>query len=216
MIKIAIFDVCDTLYRVNTTFQFLDEFFKKKKLFRIYKKISNSFFLKSLNYLIYKSSDLDLVRIVGTLFLKGFKVEEIKKFTHNFVYKTLSSQINEIIFEKIRDYKDRGYKIILMSGSYDFIIKEVADYFDISEYYASKLKIIDGFYTGQFERDILMNKKKLLIKKFGKIDYLSVISNNKSDADLMHFADEAFAICNKKRDLKFWSKFPKIKCIEMN
>ena len=44
-----------------------------------------------------------------------------------------------------------------MSGSYDFIIK-VADYFNINEFYASKLRVIDGVFTGKYDRDILDKK----------------------------------------------------------
>ena len=51
-----------------------------------------------------------------------------------------------------------------MSGSYDFIIKEVADYFNINEFYASKLRVIDGVFTGKYDMDILDNKIDLLKK----------------------------------------------------
>ena len=46
MKQIAIFDVCDTLYSVNTTFKFLDKIFINNKKYKIFRKISKLFPVK--------------------------------------------------------------------------------------------------------------------------------------------------------------------------
>jgi len=214
MTKIAIFDVCDTLYSVNTTFSFLDKFFFDDKKYLFYRKISKIFLVKLINYIIYRILKIDLIKICGTFFLKGKSYKQIEKFTFKFVNEELEGEIKTVISSKINFFKERGFRIVLMSGSYDFIIKEVADYFNINEFYASKLRVIDGVFTGKYDIDILDNKIDLLKNNYKKIDKLVVISNNKSDLALMKSADQAYAVCNKEKDLKFWKPHYKIECIK--
>ncbi len=214
MKKIAIFDVCDTLYNVNTTFSFLDFYFKKNKNYLVFRKIVKLLPIKAINYLFYKFFGKDLIRIIGTFFLKNQKLSDITKSSDVFVRNILSKEVKEKIFTKLKYYKQNGYYIVLMSGSYDFIIKEVANYFNANSYYASETQIINQLYTGRYKKDILMSKYNLFIKNFLEFEKLAVISNNKSDLKLLNLADYAYAVCNKKSDLKFWKYYSKINCIE--
>tara|TARA_A100001015_G_scaffold319493_1_gene442527 strand:+ start:753 stop:1400 length:648 start_codon:yes stop_codon:yes gene_type:complete len=212
--QIAVFDVCDTIYRVNTTFSFLDHFFANNKRYIYFRKITNFFPIKAFNYIYFKLFKLDIPRYCATLFLKGKKVDEIQNYTHKFVYNDLATEINNDIFKMINQYKNEGYKIVLMSGSYNFVIEEVAQYFNADYFFASKLNIKNKFYTGKYDKDILFTKKDLLKKEFYKIDKLVVVSNNKSDLDLMKSADKSYAVCNKKSDIKFWKSYNNIVCIK--
>ena len=114
----------------------------------------------------------------------------------------------------LEEYQGQGYKIVLMSGAYEFIIQEVADYFGADAHHASKLEKIDGSYTGKFEKDILLSKKELLKKEFPEIETLVVVSDNKSDADLLLLADKAYAVCNKEKDCIFWKNYPQFELIK--
>lgn len=212
--QIAIFDVCDTIYKTNTTFKFLDYYLVNDKKYIFFRKITKLFPVKVLNFFLYKVFKKDLMRYFGTLFLRGKEIEEVQKYTHKFVYTNLVSDIKDSTVEMMNVYKDKGYKIVLMSGSYLFIIKEVAKYFNIDFFYASKLKIVNRFYTGKYDRDILLSKYELLKKEFKNFDKLVVVSNNKTDLELMQFADQSFAICNKEDDLKFWKPYVNISCIK--
>jgi HAD superfamily phosphoserine phosphatase-like hydrolase len=154
------------------------------------------------------------MRYFGTLFLKGKEIEEAQKYAHKFVYTDLVKEIKDSTVKMMNEYKSKGYKIVLMSGSYLFVIEEVAKYFNIDYFYASKLNIVDKLYTGKYEIDILLNKYDILQKEFKKFDKLVVVSNNKTDLELMKFADQSFAICNKEKDLKFWKPHFNILCIK--
>ena len=125
------------------------------------------------------------MRYFGTLFLKGKEIEEVQKFTHKFVYTDLAKEIKDSTVKMMSEYKSKGYKIVLMSGSYILVIEEVAKYFNIDYFYASKLNIVDKFFTGKYEKDILLNKYDLLKREFKNFDKLVVISNNKTDLELM-------------------------------
>ena len=212
--QIAIFDVCDTIYRVNTTFSFLDYYLGNNKKYIFFRKITKLFPVKVFNYFFYKIFKKDLMRYFGTLFLKGKEIEEAQKYAHKFVYTDLVKEIKDSTVKMMSEYKSKGYKIVLMSGSYMFVIEEVAKYFNIDYFYASKLNIVDKLYTGKYEIDILLNKYDILQKEFKNFDKLVVISNNKTDLELMKFADQSFAICNKEKDLKFWKPHFNILCIK--
>ena len=212
--QIAVFDVCDTIYRVNTTFSFIDYYLGNDKKYIFFRKITRLFPVKAFNYFFYKVFKKDLMRYFGTLFLRGKEIEEVQKYTHKFVNIDLVREIKDTTVEMMNEYKDKGYKIVLMSGSYIFVIEEIAKYFNVDYFYASKLNIVDKFYTGKYDKDILLNKNELLKKEFKNFDKLVVVSNNKTDLELMQFADQSFAICNKENDLKFWKPHVNISCIK--
>ncbi|MDA8851437.1 HAD-IB family phosphatase [Candidatus Pelagibacter sp.] len=212
--QIAVFDVCDTIYKVNTTFSFLDHFFANNKRYIFFRSITKFFPVKVFNYFFYKLFKKDIMRYCGTLFLKGIDVEKVQKYSHKFVYTDLVKEIKEPILAMLEHYKNQGYKIVLMSGSYTFVIEEVAKYFNVDYFYASKLNIVNKFYTGKYDKDILLTKYDLLKKDFNQINKLVVVSNNKTDLELMQSADKSFAICNKENDTKFWEPYSNITCIK--
>ena len=212
--QIAVFDVCDTIYKVNTTFSFLDHFFANNRKYIFFRNVTKFFPAKAFNYFFYKLFKKDIMRYYGTLFLKGIDVEEVQKYSHKFVYTNLVKEIKESILVILEHYKNQGYKIVLMSGSYTFVIEEVAKYFNADYFFASELNIVNKFYTGKYDKDILFSKYELLKKEFNQIDKLIVVSNNKTDLELMQFADKSFAVCNKENDEKFWEPYENITCIK--
>lgn len=214
--KIAIFDVCGTLYNSNTTFDFLDNYFSNNKKYLFFRKISNLFIVKVLNHYIYKYMKIDIIRIYGTSFLKNETINNIHDYSKKFVYKNLEPKIKSNIYDMLKTYKNNNYKIVLMSGSYEFIIEHVNSYVDADFFFASELKKSDTLYYGSYEKDILLNKYQLLKENFPNITELIVISDNKTDLSLMLEANEALAICNKKKHYGFWkkNKNKKIKILE--
>ena len=116
----------------------------------------------------------------------------------------------------LNSYKGKGYTIVLMSGSYEFIIEEVLSYVKADYFFASQLKMEQERYIGLYEKDILLSKLEILKDKFPNISELIVVSDNKTDLDLMVESNQAFAICNKKKHCSFWKKNQdkKIKILE--
>lgn len=204
--KVAVFDVCGTLYNSNTTFDFLDSYFSENKRYRLFRKISELFPVKVLNHYIYKYIKIDMIRVYGTRFLKNHTTDEIQAYSRSFVHEYLRGKIKKEIVSLLDDYKKDGYEIVLMSGSYEFIIKEVSAYFEVSHFYASKLDISKEIHTGKYENDILLSKLQLLKEEFPTISELIVVSDNKTDLDLMLASNQAFAVCNKKKHFKFWKE----------
>lgn len=204
--KIAVFDVCGTLYNSNTTFDFLDNYFSKNKKYITFRKISNLFIVKALNHYVYKYMKTDMIKRYATSFLKGESIEDIDAYSRDFVYHYLKPKVKDHIYTMLKSYQNNGYKIILMSGSYNFIVRNVADYFKVDLFFASSLQKSDKQYKGKYKKDIILNKYQLLTEKFPDINDLVVVSDNKSDLDLMLISSHSFAICNKKKQYKYWLK----------
>lgn len=202
--KIAVFDVCGTLYDSNTTFDFLDDYFKNDKKYKLFRKFSKSLPGKLFNYPFYRFFKYDIVRIIATGFLKGSNEDELNLATKIFVYEQLESKIKKDIYKLLLEYKEKGFTIVLMSGSYSMIIEHVSDYVDANNLFASELEVIEGKYTGKYSSDQLFNKKEVLLEKYPNITELIVVSDNRTDYELMKEADKGYAVCNKPKQVLFW------------
>lgn len=196
--KIAVFDVCDTLYSVNTTFYFLDNYFQSNNSYTRFRKLTKFFSVKALNHLFYKLFKVDLIRIYATSYLKNESVLHVEEYCYDFVKIKLFEKQNSKIISILHKFRDAGYEIILMSGSYDFIIKEIAKQLEIERYFATTLSHKKGYYTGTIKRDLLQIKHQIISDEIKNINELVVVSDNKSDLNLMKLANEAHAVCNSK------------------
>ena len=216
--KIAVFDVCGTLYDSNTTFDFLDDFFKDSKKYNLFRKISSSLFWKIVNYPFYRFFKFDITRNIATYFLKGYTKKELNIATKIFVYGKLEGKIKIDIYDLLKTYKEKGFIIILMSGSYSPIIDHISTYMDADYFFASQLEIVNDKYTGRYSVDQLFNKKEVLLKNFTNISELVVASDNKTDYELMKIANKGYAIANNKKQILFWKskKIPYVEIVSYN
>ena len=202
--KIAVFDVCGTLYDSNTTFDFLDDYFCHNKKYMLFRTFSKSLPGKLLNYPFYRFLHYDIIRMFATSFLKGCSENTLQNTTQLFVNEVLEEKIKEDIHKLLNDYKEKGYEIILMSGSYSMIVEHVNAYVGADGFFASELEVKEGYYTGKFKSDQLFNKKEILFRTYPNITELIVVSDNRTDYDLMKVADKGYAICNKSKQVTFW------------
>jgi len=202
--KIAVFDVCGTIYDANTTFDFLDYYFKDNDKYNNFTKLRKVFLVKVSNYIFYKYFKKDITRLIATSFLKNEPIEKVQKSAKQYVNNILSNKIKKQTINLMKTYKNKGFHIILMSGSYNVLIEHIQAYFDTDDYFASKLEIKNSKYTGKYKYDQLLNKKDTLQEYYPNIDELIVVSDNRTDYELMKFATKSYAICNKEKQKKFW------------
>ncbi len=165
--RIALFDICGTIYRSNTTFDFLSYSFANNKSYEIYKIIYQSFVWRVLNKVLRQFFGLDLTRVLALRFLKGHKRDElicqVEKFYDNF----LSFKINEFIKSKIHDgLSSHNCRVILLSATIDVVAEVIARRLGCKEYYSTQLEYIDGICTGKILKDLL-GKKNIILKELG-------------------------------------------------
>ncbi len=204
--KIAVFDVCGTIYNSNTTFEFLDDFFKKNNKYIHFRKITSNIFFVAANHYINKFFHVDLIRNRAISFLKGSSIKEIKFASRKFLTETLADKKVNNVFELIKHYRNEGYKIILMSASLDFIIEEIQTELNTDDYFSNQLENVDNLYTGKILKDMTSKKDMVLNENYKSINSLAVITDNLSDFQLVKSADDKHVICWKKKHHKFWLK----------
>lgn len=86
-----IFDVCWTLYKSNTTFDFIN-FFHKSRGGNFYVSILNNKLIKNFLLLIGRSLGIDIYRYLYILSLKGYTKEQLEYIAKNYVKNVLSDK----------------------------------------------------------------------------------------------------------------------------
>lgn len=202
--KVAVFDVCGTLYDDNTTFSFLDSYFYDNRKYKFFRKLSKSFIWKVGNYPFYRFFHTDITRIIALSFLKGESLSDVDRAAQEFVSVYLPSRVKKDIISLYDNYRDQGFDMILMSGSLDVLIRHVSLSFMANNTFATELEAKNGLYTGKVSKDQLFNKAEVLQVNYPNVKYLVVISDNKTDLPLFLLADKAYAVCNKEKQLRYW------------
>jgi HAD superfamily hydrolase (TIGR01490 family) len=202
--KIAVFDVCGTLYDSNTTFDFLDDFFKNNNKYIRFRKITNNIFFVATNHYINKFFHVDLIRKCAISFLKGRSSKEVNLASSKFLTEILSDKKVNEVFKLLTHYRNEGFKIILMSASLDVIIKEIQVEVNANNYFSTQLEVINGKYTGKIKNDMTHKKANAFNENFDLVDELVVVTDNLSDLPLVSLATKKYIICWKQKHHDFW------------
>jgi len=205
-VKLAVFDVCGTLYDSNTTFDFLAFVFQYNKKYLIFQRLNKMFLFKAVNYISYRYFHYDIVRIIATYFLKGKSVDEIENLASRFVDEYLVDKKIHYVHSLLSKYQDRGYKVVLFSGSYEIVVKQIAKKLGVDAFYASKLKQKGAVLSGVYDKDILFDKKSVLKEAYWDVEELIVVSDNRTDYPLFEMATKAIIVVKTDKMRKYWHK----------
>lgn len=194
-----IVDVCWTMYRSNTTFDFVafvSESYNRNKVALFF---LNNGLIKALIVLIGRILGVDIYRWFYVLMLKGFTYDELYEASNNFydlflVRNKIDFTFN--IIEKISCKKD----IVLCSASLDIVIKVIAERLNF-KYYASELEFVDGVCVGRLKKDLLGKKNEI----FNGLSLSLVVTDNLTDIKLVK-ASECSFILSTQKNKKFWAR----------
>lgn len=204
--EVYIFDVCGTLYHANTTYGFLEYYFRKKNRFkywliRILLSLPGKIMFVSLSKLSIK---IDIRSFLIGL-LKHESVCDVERYANIFVSEELNSKRFLKIQSILKKAQEENKRVVLASASLEPIIKAIADELKVKEYFASLLeKSEEGIYTGKLVQD-LKGQKLSLIKSFFNFQTTEffVYTDNLDDIAFIEIAEKALVI-SKKRNLKKW------------
>lgn len=208
--KRVVFDICDTLYYSNTTFDFLRFVLTVRK-----DKVANAklkpYLKKTLKYyrfaILEKLSGKEIIRTKALETLKGCTEVQLKEWATTFVSEYLPNKKIEETHQALIQAKSQGHEIVLASNSIDPVVAAIAHALDLKNYISSTLKFKDGKFEGIIDIPSNGRKLELINLKFGEnYKVLSVFSDNFSDFQLMQFASERFCVVHKKEDENFWKK----------
>lgn len=188
-------DICWTLYRSNTTFDFLDSIISKKSYYLL-----RAFFKTKVGYrgniLLYRLTRTDWQRRLAVRYLKGISQAELAAKAETFVANLEQTKRIEASFDIL---SRQQAPIVILSGTLDCIAKAVGNRLHAQEIYSSALEYRNGVCTGRLKEDILLSKKKYI-----GIDRFTILTDNTTDLDLVKQAEQAFIVCYSNKD--WWEK----------
>jgi phosphoserine phosphatase len=146
---LLILDVCGTLYKGNSTDDFI--WFTAKQKFKVIDYIIYFILARVFLALYTKKIRKAKKRHLIALFFKGMKEKEMRVLSEDFfsLY-----YLERCSLGKISQYLDKYTSTILVSASIDPPISMLAQYLKY-DFYSSILEVSNGYYTGSFVSDIL-------------------------------------------------------------
>jgi len=126
------------------------------------------------------------------MYLKNLPVKKVTEIAGEIFDDLISPAFSRAGQQKVRDLKQRGYGILLMTGSPCFLTKYLSDIFDYDELICTKLETSEEHFTGkisgrhpfgEIKRDILLQKKAAL-----EIDFFASHAFANHESDVWHLA----------------------------
>jgi phosphoserine phosphatase len=205
--ELVIFDVCNTLYDSNTTFEFIRFVLERKfpaKLFYFHlltKRISPLFIYWTI---IGKLQKKDILRNEAVRLLRGVKKDKLLDLANDFYQSQLRLKAMSDILQLLEE-KKLDNEVWLFSNSIDPVIQAIATNLKVN-YVASELEYdSNDMFTGHFKRD-LSGKKQVAFKELFETSRSieMMCSDNKSDLEILKLAKKPVVIIYKSSDRAFW------------
>lgn len=195
--KIAIVDVCHTLYQENTTIGFIN--YISGTSYRV--KLLRLWAIKAFFIILGRVIKKDLYRILYVRSLKGRSRTELYRLALSYHDNILRNIKNDSVYSLIVDNRE-FFNYRLCSASLDIIISAIVEKNDLfdKEYKSSKLEY-DRYdvCTGRLACDLLGKKAA----EFDTPDW--VITDNISDLELIRKSKKTTVVARKK-NIDFWTR----------
>lgn len=200
--SVFIIDVCGTMFRSNTTFDFIRHYYGKEKKMKLW---------FSLPYRIYNRLSCKLFHreplrhnLIGLL--KGKPKDELEAMADTFVVQFLKRHEHHEVIQLIEEKRNIGLRLVIVSATIDVIAKAVAKHYNIQNWIATQLDYgEDGICRGRIKCDLLANKRNALEQIEVRPPYGGIITDNYSDTELIMSAEEPFLVDYTERG-SLWSR----------
>lgn len=200
--KIVILDLCDTLVKGNTTFLFLDSYFRDVPSYQFYMKCKKNLVLRAFFKLLRKLS-YDLNRRIAVKFLKGTARTDLYNYAKLMVEKDF--EFNHDIIKIVKYCQQQKIEIMILSASLDFIVEAVANNLNIN-WKGSELSYNNSACSGEIKNDLLFSKHKFIENLKCNIDTdVFFISDNVEDAKIIKSLNNGFGYYTLKNKSAFES-----------
>lgn len=183
-VKVVFVDICGTLYRSNTTFDFLD-FYLHTLDWRIFRSLSKCFAWRAVNKLLVRYLQFDLTRTLAVRFLGGIPSVELDRACARFYEDYLEKRKNIPVFERISSLKKEGVKLYLASATLDFIACRASAHCSIEVVLSTRLDYAGLVCQGKIHTEVLGNKYDRLTQANKLEKPYGVITDNLSDWPLV-------------------------------
>lgn len=147
-----------------------------------------------IRYLFGRSSRKILKEECLTTFFKGMPYDAFQKLADNFAHGLLRKKIKPDMREKIRQHKNQGDTLVLLSASIETYLIPWANEAGFDHILASRLEVVDGKVTGKLLGENCRGQEK--VRRFNEImgdrsSYeLTAYGNSDGDKELLEYADQ--------------------------
>lgn len=198
-------DIDDTLFRANTTYQFL--------AYVLRPFVVRSWQLKLLTWrmspvfwtltVLGKFWNRDVVRERALLLLRDLPASLLEQQAPRFYEDCLTSKINPEVYSLLQTKPGDRF---LLSSTLDPVAQVIGERLHMTAV-ASALENSRGVLTGRLSKDLSGRKHQVARELSAAYPgrRLVVITDNQSDYDLVAMADDRFVVVKKESDRKFWS-----------
>ena len=205
--NLVIFDLCDTLYDVNTTVGFIQQYQSRRRLKGIERtlrrwtsKSSPSFYLGAITHRLF-GMDIARRRIIAAL--AGEPKASLVEAAQDYARNILPSHENRPLHDRLKNHLAAGDRVMLLSNSIDLVVAEIALMLGV-EWRASKLGFDGERCTGKLERDFTGRKSSAIRDLIESARKIYVYTDNQSDRDLIAIADFATIVIPHGRTDVAW------------
>lgn len=203
-LKLAVFDICGTLYFDNTTYSFL-RWLSYKGIIKYNKRIMDvPYILRAINALLSLLFGKDYYRELQIRQLSGLSREVINNLAVEFVEDLEKNRVlstNNLLAE----YKRKGYTIVIASATIDPVANAIADKFGV-DYFSSEMRFVNNLCTGKLEKDLLFLKKEALSHLIKKSEDTVIVTDNFTDLELIQISDHCHIVVRNEKDIEKWNK----------
>lgn len=210
MRRLVAFDVCDTLYRCNTTVEYLRFLHRGSVPLRalVWFVTSGASPVRYLLRMVGVILDQDLGKRVLLMSLRGERVERLEHVAREFVEARLSLLRVDRVHQAMESHKLRGDRVVLVSASLDVVVGSIGAKLGC-EWVASELLQRGGVCAGLLARDLTGKKAAALAERLHGQSHsgLSVYSDNLTDRDFLALSDDPHVIVPPGGSVRAWRGF---------
>lgn len=182
-----VFDICGTLYRSNTTLDFI------RFLHPRFSILLFCFPMRAVDRLL-RIFGVDLIRHLAVRSLRGVTRARLQEKAEDFVQNILSRKIIDESMELIKAHPEA----MLASATIEPIAKAVCRSVGCSSYVATELEYREEICTGRMVRDLLGKKSEIVRGNIG-----AVVTDDVSDWDLVEHSEVAYFV-SSEQDVAWW------------
>lgn len=206
--KLVVFDVCNTLYDANTTFEFAHRVLSDRPLLRaidlaLSHRASPLFWAQAV---LYRLGGIDVPRRVVIAGLRGIEQRDLRRAARAYVAEDLPATAIAETQARLRQHQRAGDRVVLVSNSLDVVIEAIAEALGV-EWRATRLEYRGGRCVGRLAEDLTGRKLEVVQMMRGKHEpapELVVYTDNLSDRALVEAADSAMVIIPPRGNRASW------------
>lgn len=131
---------------------------------------------------------------------RGMDVNQVESSANEMFTSYLQQKVFPDAITQIEDHKEQKDIIALVTGSLDFIVQPIAEYFDVDTVLAAKLKEHDGKFTGELITEpVIGEQKATIMREFAEQNGVSLndcyaYSDSQSDLPMLQCVGNPIAV----------------------